>query len=78
QFLEEAKRQLQQMGGQCLGPIPSLMERKAGVFRAQLLIETKNKAVMQQLLNHWVPSIGQLPSAKRVRWQLDVDPLDVI
>jgi len=80
QFLQEAKTQLSELGSavQCLGPIPTLLERKQGVFRAQLLIESANKSAMQRALHQWAPMIPALPSAKKVRWLLDIDPLDIL
>jgi primosomal protein N' (replication factor Y) len=30
----------------------------------------------QRLLPIWLPAVAQLPAARKVRWSLDVDPLD--
>jgi primosomal protein N' (replication factor Y) (superfamily II helicase) len=81
QFLHEAKSCFQKVNMssvQCMGPIPSLMEKKKGLFRAQLLIEAPHKQAMQSLLNKWSSQIQNQPSAKKVRWFLDIDPLDVL
>lgn len=61
-----------------LGPIPSPMERRAGRYRAQLLIQASKRAELHQLLDAWLPKLGQLPSGRKVRWSIDVDPMEMI
>ena len=57
------------------GPLPSLMERRAGFERAELWIQAPNRTQMQKALNLWLPQLAGLNSARHVRWMLDVDPL---
>ncbi len=79
-FLTEARDQtpLSDRGQvRLLGPAPAVMERRAGRFRAQLLVECAQRAPLHQLLARWLPLVEALPSARRVRWTLDVDPLEV-
>jgi primosomal protein N' (replication factor Y) len=64
-------------GIRLLGPAPAAMERRAGRFRAQLLLESAGHAALKRLLVDWLPRLERLPSARRVRWSLDVDPLEV-
>ena len=63
-------------GAQVLGPMPALMERKAGRYRYQLLVHCQTRKLRYQLLEHMLPLIDQLPSWRKVRWALDVDPQD--
>lgn len=80
QFLKEAQQVLQQHnphGVILRGPIPAPMEKRAGKFRAQLLLHAQHRAPLQQLLHISLPAIEQLKSAKRVRWSLDVDPMEM-
>lgn len=63
-------------GAQILGPMPALMERKAGRYRYQLLVHCDSRKLRYQLLEHMLPLIDQLPSWRKVRWSLDVDPQD--
>ncbi|MEJ0005033.1 MAG: hypothetical protein WDM77_01190 [Steroidobacteraceae bacterium] len=35
------------------------------------------RAALHQLLAGWLEKIAQLPAARRVRWALDVDPIDL-
>ena len=60
-----------------LGPAPAAMERRAARYRAQLLLESADRAPLQRLLALWLPRVAQLPAARRVRWAIDVDPLEV-
>ncbi len=60
------------------GPVPAPMERRAGRFRAQLLIEARHRGALHRFLDTWVERIEQLKLARRVRWSLDVDPQDML
>jgi primosomal protein N' (replication factor Y) len=53
------------------------MERRAGRYRAHLLLQSEQRAELQRLLAAWVPRIGRLKSARRVRWSIDVDPQEM-
>lgn len=57
-----------------LGPVPAPMERRAGRYRAHLLIQAQHRRPLQMLLRTWLPQIESLRSSRRVRWSLDVDP----
>ncbi|HEX6929980.1 MAG TPA: primosomal protein N' [Gammaproteobacteria bacterium] len=60
-----------------LGPAPAPMERRAGRYRAQLLLRAAGRAQLQGLLADWVPQLEHLPEARKVRWSVDVDPADL-
>jgi primosomal protein N' (replication factor Y) len=78
QFLEAARALLVQSPGvQGLGPVPAPMERRAGRYRAQLLLQSANRAALQRALEAWVPQLDGLREARQVRWSLDVDPVDL-
>jgi primosomal protein N' (replication factor Y) len=61
-----------------LGPVPAAMERRAGRHRAQLLVHAPTHGPLQRFLNRWIPALEDLPDAKRVRWSIDVDPLELL
>jgi len=63
---------------QFMGPAPAPMERRAGRYRYHLLIQSVSRGELHKLLAQWITQIESLPSAKRVRWSLDVDPVDLI
>ncbi len=78
-FLQEAKQAavaLKKSGVELLGPIVSPMARRAGRYRAQLLLQAPQRGALHQLLSSWAPHLETLKSARRVRWALDVDPID--
>jgi len=60
-----------------LGPIPAPMERRAGKYRAQLLLKAASRAELHRLLTPWLNALESTPSSKTVRWSLDVDPMDL-
>jgi primosomal protein N' (replication factor Y) len=53
-------------------PVPALVPRIAGKWRGQLLIQAVGRSPLHGFLEQWLP---RLP-AGRVRWSIDVDPLD--
>ena len=64
-------------GVRLLGPAPAAMERRAGRFRGQLLLESARRGPLKSLLDEWLPRVAALPEARRVRFSIDVDPLEV-
>jgi primosomal protein N' (replication factor Y) len=56
-------------------PVPALLPRLAGMERAQLLVQSASRTRLQAFLEDWRPRIAQL-AERRVRWWLDVDPLE--
>jgi len=64
-------------GVRLLGPVPAAMAKRAGRFHAQLLIESAERARLHEFLDAWLPEVEALRSARRVRWSLDVDPIEL-
>lgn len=60
-----------------LGPASSPMERRGGRFRGQLLLQSPQRNRLQGFLPAFRAAIEQLPEARKVRWSLDVDPLEL-
>jgi primosomal protein N' (replication factor Y) len=79
-FLDRARELAESMstaGVEVLGPAAAPMERRAGHFRAQLLLHAPTHSPLQKMFGLWLPALEQLPEARRVRWSLDVDPLEL-
>ena len=64
-------------GVELLGPIPAPMERRAGRYRAQLLLQANARAPLHRLLAALLAALERMPSGRAVRWSLDVDPIDL-
>jgi primosomal protein N' (replication factor Y) (superfamily II helicase) len=62
---------------QLAGPMPAPMPLRAGRHRGQLLIEADSRSTLHQALRPWFRTLSALPTARRVRWSLDVDPIDL-
>jgi len=60
-----------------LGPAPAPMERRAGRFRGQLLIQAQQRGQMQRFLTPWRARLDELQQGRRARWSIDVDPVEL-
>jgi primosomal protein N' (replication factor Y) len=79
-FLDRARELAESMptaGVEVLGPAAAPMERRAGHYRAQLLLHAPTHSPLQRLFGRWLPAVEELPEARKVRWSLDVDPLEL-
>jgi primosomal protein N' (replication factor Y) len=77
-FLQAAKSLLDGDGALDIhGPLPAPMPRRAGLLRAQLLLSSNSRAALHGALDALVPALHALPQARKVRWSLDVDPVDL-
>ncbi|UJP06741.1 MAG: primosomal protein N' [Nitrosomonas sp.] len=56
-------------------PVPAHMSRLKGLERAHLLVQSSSRKHLHAFLTGWYAKITALPSQK-VRWVLDVDPLE--
>jgi len=62
---------------QVLGPVFAPMARRAGLYRYQLLFQNVRRKELHVLLDALITEIAKLKQAKKVRWSLDVDPVDL-
>lgn len=79
QFLQAAKRALRAHDAslEMHGPLPAPMPRRAGLHRVQLLLSSPERRALHRALDIVLPDIHALPEARRTRWSLDVDPMDL-
>jgi primosomal protein N' (replication factor Y) (superfamily II helicase) len=59
------------------GPLPAPMPRRAGYQRSQILIEAATRSLMQAFLPEWLETFRNVPAARKVRWSIDVDPVEM-
>ena len=68
-------------GGQTLielhGPLPAPMPRRGGWHRSQLLLSSPERRTLHAALDAAIPQLYELPEARKIRWSLDVDPVDL-
>ena len=79
-FLREAHQACQQISQNQIelsAPMPAPMARRAGKMRGQLLLSAAQRPILQKVLQSWVQGLYELKSARKVRWSLDVDPVDL-
>lgn len=57
------------------GVVPAAMPRRAGQVRAQILLQSMSRKILQQFLHTWRSQLDVLP-AQKMRWSLDVDPME--
>jgi len=75
EFLEAARDCLPSDAILINDPIPMTMTRVHNVDRAQLLVESSSRPALQAFLRVWVEQLRAMKS--RVKWSLEVDPLDI-
>ncbi len=64
-------------GCEFAGPVPAAMEKKAGKFRYHLIIQAKSRNNLHQAI---LQLLSQIPTNEwqgKVRWSLDIDPIDL-
>jgi primosomal protein N' (replication factor Y) len=59
-----------------MGPVPSLQPKRGGRFRWQILLQHPSRARLQRLISHSLALVNTLPEARKVKWMLDVDPIE--
>jgi primosomal protein N' (replication factor Y) len=77
EFLRAVRALLGEGPVEAYGPMSAPMPRRAGFQRTQLLLSCAQRPPLHALLDQVLPQIYALPQARRVRWSLDVDPLDL-
>lgn len=58
-------------------PVPLRVVRVANIERAQLLVESTSRPALQAFLTTWANGLAGVARTFRVRWNLEVDPLEI-
>lgn len=80
EFLDQAKQRIAAEADETLrvlGPVDAPMARKAGRYRVQLLLQSSDRRQLHALLARLRPALEEEPSARKVRWSIDVDPIEL-
>jgi primosomal protein N' (replication factor Y) len=79
QFLQRVAEQARRHVGAVttLGPAPATMERRGGMYRAQLLFHCAQRTPLHELTRELLKFARSWPEARKVRWGIDVDPAEL-
>lgn len=75
-FMEQALAQglvIKNVMIQLFDPVPPVVSRQAGFYRYQLLVQSKNRAALQQFAIRWVEGLWTIKG--NVQWYIDRDPM---
>ncbi|MDX1677145.1 primosomal protein N' [Arsukibacterium sp.] len=64
-------------GLELLGPLSCPMEKRAGKYRWQLQLYSNQRPQLHHALNTLLVALQSWPLSRQVKWQLDVDPIDL-
>jgi primosomal protein N' (replication factor Y) len=79
-FLHAARTIIEEMDLQnmrVLGPVDAPMARRAGRYRAQLLLQSGDRQGLHKALSQLRPALEAAPAARKVRWSVDIDPIEL-
>ena len=74
-FLQKAAEAASYPGIEVNDPVPMAIQKIGNVERAQLLVEAKSRAVMQQFLKQWISYLQSFKT--RSKWYIEVDPASI-
>jgi primosomal protein N' (replication factor Y) len=57
-------------------PVPMRLARRANLERAQLLAESPSRRALQNFLGEWRLQLEAIKAPSRLRWHLEIDPLE--
>ena len=61
----------------CIGPIPALMTRRIGRYRAQLCLFSEDVLKLRTALREAMPAVQMVRNTATVKWVIDVDSFDI-
>ena len=76
-FLDDAARAFPPGETRVYGPMPAIMERISGRSRMYLVVQGTGRSALHQQVDGWLPGLRKLPSARKVRWAIDIDPQEL-
>ena len=78
QFVNDAAKYAESLSNKVViyDPVRPSIERLKGYERFQLFIQADARKDLHNLLKQWVIYLRQYPLANRVKWSIDVDPIE--
>ncbi len=77
QIGQDIRQNLDYREVEIMDPVPSPMEKLAGRYRAQLLVKCHRRKPLHDLLSSWTNEIEISAQARKIRWSLDIDPMQM-
>ena len=74
-FLTQVKKQME--GITIAGPFSLSMEKKAGVYRMQLFLQSNSRAFLQSKIAAFLKAQEKQKVSPGLRWIMDVDPMEM-
>ena len=78
QFVNDAAKFAESLSNKVViyDPVRPSIERLKGYERFQLFIQANARKDLQNLLKKWLVYLSQCPLANKVKWSIDVDPIE--
>lgn len=76
-FLNDSRQVFAYTDVELFGPLPAPMEKRAGRYRWQLILLARDRRNLHAVMRDWMPKVIKLKSVNKVRWSIDIDPLDM-
>jgi len=78
EFLQQVKNQMTSHASiEMIGPIAATMEKKAGFYRAQLILQSPHRSLLKNAMELMLQWIERQKKLSGLRWSIDVDPMEV-
>ena len=58
------------------GPMPSNMQKRANFYNLNLIVQSQTKGELNSILKDCIPAIKNIPYQNRIKWTIDIDPVD--
>lgn len=59
-----------------IGPFPAFIEKKQGRFRMLLIVQSASRSYLNRAMAQVIDFLNEQPESKRVKWYVDVSPID--
>lgn len=59
------------------GPLPAILARRGGWWRYQVWAQSAGRVRLARYMQRWTAALHAQKRVKRVRWHMDMDPLDL-
>ncbi len=79
-FLDQVRQHASMLGGNkiiLMGPAPAPMVKRAGDYRYQFLLQSTDRKLLHKTTDKLIRAIEDLPNSKKIKWSIDIDPIDL-